>query len=66
MSYLFLSCTEKFLDKWIDGGVDNSTYLVFLSESEEIANALVQRIENEEQKLYPIYEKKIEEFLNPA
>ena len=56
----------KFLDKWIDDGVDNSTYLVFLSESEKIANALVQRIENEEQKLYPIYEKKIEEFLNPA
>lgn len=57
---------NKFLDKWIDSGVDNSTSLVFLSESEKIANALVQRIENEEQKLYPIYEKKIEEFLNPA
>ena len=57
---------NKFLDKWIDSGVDNSTSLVFLNESEKIANALVQRIENEEQKLYPIYEKKIEEFLNPA
>lgn len=57
---------NKFLDKWIDGGVDSSTSSVFLSESEKIANALVQRIENEEQKLYPIYEKKIEEFAKKA
>lgn len=57
---------NKFLDKWIDSGVDNTTSLAFLSESEKVANALVQRIQNEEQKLYPIYEKKIEEYAQTA
>lgn len=57
---------NKFLDKWIDSGVDNTTSLAFLGESEKIANALVQRIQNEEQKLYPIYEKKIEEYAQTA
>jgi len=57
---------NKFLDKWIESGVNNTTSLAFLSESEKIANALVQRIENEEQKLYPIYEKKIEEYAQTA
>lgn len=47
---------NKFLDYWIDGGVDKTNVEEFLKQGGDIAGALVKRIESEEEELYPIYE----------
>ncbi len=48
----------KFLDYWVDAGIDVSNYKQFLDESSTIAGALISRIESEEKDLYPIYGQK--------
>lgn len=45
----------KFLDYWVNSGIDVSNYQQFLEESSGIAGALISRIESEEKELYPIY-----------
>lgn len=45
----------KYLDAWIDEGVNGENLVRFQEESDGIAGALVKRIQSEEEKLYPIY-----------
>jgi len=57
---------NKFLNYWIDNGVTQESLHTFLEESGQIGDALVQRISEEEQKLYPIYAFKIAESKQAA
>lgn len=47
---------NKYLDSWIETGVTHLTVNDFLNESDGIANALIERIKSEEEKLYKIYD----------
>ena len=48
---------NKFLNTWIDFGIDSKTADQFREELSSIGAALVKRVENEEENLYPIYKK---------
>lgn len=50
---------NKFLDTWIESGVDATTAIQFHEEANQIAGALVARIESEESTLYPIYDAQV-------
>lgn len=49
---------NKFLNNWINSGIDSSNVDAFTEELKGIGAALVKRIESEENKLYPIYSAK--------
>lgn len=57
---------NKFLDSWINSGINNSNLTDFQKESGGIATALLQRIESEEKTLYPIYEKEVHNYAKTA
>ena len=45
----------KFLEKWIDNGIDKESHTEFYNEYSAIGSALVKRIESEEKELYILY-----------
>lgn len=47
----------KFLDHWIENGINTQTHNEFKEQYEAIGSALVKRIESEEKELYTLYSR---------